>query len=58
MPVQNALSPAAVSTTARTSPSSRTWVQVAAISSHIAVVKALYASGRFSVMVATPSAAS
>ena len=41
MPVQNALSPAAVTITARTASSSRTCVHVAAISSHIGVVKAL-----------------
>ncbi len=58
MPVQKAFSPAAVTTIARTESSSRTWAQVAAISSHIAVVKALWLSTRSRVMVATPSAAS
>jgi hypothetical protein len=58
MPVQKALSPAAVTMTARTSRSSRMWAQVAAISSHMVEVNALWRSARSSVIVATPSAAS
>ena len=58
MPVQNARSPAPVSTTTRTSSSSRTWRHTASISSTMVVSNALWTSGRSSVTVAMPSACS
>ena len=54
MPVQNAFSPAPVSTAQRTSPLRRSPRQMACSSSVIFVLKALYFSGRFSVTQATP----
>src|SRR5580704_19649944 len=57
-PVQNARSPAACSTTTRTSSSSRVRCHTSANSSHIRWLKALSLCGRFSVTVATWSATS
>ena len=54
-PAQNARSPAARSTTACTAGSSFTLRHTLRISSHIARLNALSASGRFSVIVATLS---
>src|SRR5215471_14441796 len=58
MPVQNAFSPAPVSTTARTSVSSRSVRHTDDSSTTIVGSKALCTSGRSSVTVATPSATS
>ena len=56
-PVQNAL-PVPVSTTQRTAVSSATCCTVSSSSSLVAMLRLLYASGRFSVIVATPSVTS
>ena len=56
MPVQNALSPAPVSTMQRTSSWRRRSRQMSRTSRSIVMLNALYLSGRFRVTVATPSA--